>query len=352
MSNLISYHKFPPFFTILALSVLITSCKKKTEPEPSSGSAQWKQANTVDFIITSIEVFNNELYVAGIKPGQTYDIPVLKKAASDFSLVDFHNGEFSQVNTGPLYNDPLIYKLYASSDKLYIGGSFNFSINNATSLMYYDQNGNFTPIPLFTQNASYVSSFCDFQNALILGGSFTTNDPLVTTVNTLKLQNNVPTGLADFPANVVSLAAHSNQLFGIGKNTLQKWNGSNWITGAYNNPANSDELFDICSYHNELYLVGRFANSVLLKKMDSSGVWVDVPGFTFANSAKLKVIDDKLYLFGSFIFLNGKNTSDVLVYGGNTWEPVGNLNSASVSNLVKFNGELICSTQYKLYSFK
>lgn len=352
MSNLISHTKFPALLAILVLSLLtITSCKKKkkTEPEPSV-TAQWKEVNSVDFIITSMEVFNNELYIAGLKPGSTYDIPVLKKITSDFSLVDFHNDEFSQVNTGN--NTPLIYKLYASSDKLYIGGNFKFSINNATSLMYYDQTGNFTPIPLFTQNASYVSSFCDFQNALILGGSFNTNDPLVTSENTMKIQNDVPSGFGDFPASVTYLTSHSNQLFGIGTKKLQKWNGTNWIDEAYNNPVNSDELFNICSYHDELYLAGRFANSVLLKKMDSSGVWKDVPGFTFANSARLKVIDDKLYLFGSFVTFNGKNTSDVLVYEGNTWNPLGNLSAASVSNLVKFNGELICTAQSKLYSLK
>lgn len=358
MSNLVFRSKSCTFISVVILFVFsFSSCRKKIEHTPSSSEpvARWRLIKTLDYQATALEVFNGELYVAGTKWGSNYYIPTLQKIDANYNLINFQNGTFSKVYSGNSYEDPKIFKLHATADKLYIGGNFKFSIGNATSLMYYDLNGNFTPIPMLTQNAYYVSSFSVFQNDLIVGGYFGSDEPLVNTYYTEKIQNDVAVGFGDFPAKVIALSMHSNELYGIGENkTIRKWNGFTWSAISYNNPGSYDYLFDICSYNNVLYLLGNFDSNgyVALKKLNASGTWENVPEITYVNSGKLKVIDDKLYLFGNRIELNGENISEVLVYDGNTWKPVGNIRDSYISDLIKFNGKLICNINSRLYSYE
>lgn len=356
MSNLVSRNKFPIFALLSILVILLNfSCRKKIDHVPASSDpvTRWRMVTNVGNTISSIEVFNNELYVAGLTYGQNYYIPILQKIGTNLRLKDFHYGFFSKVYTAGSWEDPHIYDLYATSDKLYIGGNFKFNINNATSLMCYNLNGSFNAIPLLTSGNYYVSSFCDFESALIVGGYFTTNDPLVHTANTERLQNDLPIGLGSFPDIVVSMTIHQDELFAIGKNrTLGKWNGSQWVVIGYSNPDNSDNLWDLCSFNNELYLAGKFDGGLGLKKLNALGIWEDVTEFISYYSSKLKVIDNKLYLYGSNIYFNGKNTSNIFSYNGSKWEPIGETGNTTVSGLVKFNGKLMCSIGSRIYAFE
>lgn len=341
------------FPSILVLSTLIlSSCRKKIEHIPSSITpiAKWRFVKTMGNTITSIEVFNNELYVAGLNWQANYYIPTLEKLDANYNLINFHNGIFSKVYSGSFEN-PSINKLYATSNRLYIGGNFKFDLNNATSLMYYDLNGNFTPIPLLTYSNEYISSLYNFQNEIIVGGAFESS-PFATTDNIERLQNDAAAGLANFPFKVVSITTHADQLYAIGEHgSFKKWNGSTWDNVAYSSSGNSEYLYDICSYKDELYLVGDFYNNVSIKKLNQSGVWEYTGGISSIDAGKLKVIDNKLYVFGSSIYFNGKYDSQVISYDGNSWQQVGNI-KAPVNNLVKFNGKLVCSTDSKLYTFE
>lgn len=359
MSNLVFRNNFPGLFLTLGLFVSIAvSCRKKIDHTPavSDPTTRWKMITNTGEPITSIEVFNNQLYIAGLKLGTNYKyIPTLKRLNANYDVVGFHNGIFSKVapNSGG-YTEPSINILYATSDKLYIAGNFAFNLNNATSFMSYDLNGNFTAIPMLTQNSCYVSAICPFENDLVVGGYFGTYEPLVHTSNTERIQNNTAVGLNHFPDKVIAFAIHSNQLFAIGQNNaFKKWDGSSWTTVVYNNYDSDDELMGICSFNNELYVSGSFRNQVYLKKLNLSGVWEDLDEVSYASNANLKVIDNTLYLFGNGIYLNGKYLSEILSYDGSKWEPVGSIKSGVyINNLVKFNNKLICSTGNRLYAFE
>lgn len=355
MSNLVFRNNNKVFVSVLCLLVSVTfSCRKKIDHVPSSSDhvVHWRMVKSVGSFVTSMEVFNGDLYVAGTN----YSIPpTLLKLTKNFETVNFHNGTFSKVYTGGSFQEPIINKLYSSSDRLYIGGNYEFSSNNmnATSLMYYDLNGNFNHIPLLTKGSSSVSSLCSYQNDLIVGGTFGTSNPLVTTPNTERIQNGVAIGLASFPHSIIGFTIHTTQLYALGKSkNFKKWNGGSWATVNYNDPESSDNLYSICSYNDELYLAGNFKNNVVLKKLNTSGNWENVTDITYLNSGTLKVIDNKLYLFGNRIYIDGAYISDVVVYDGNSWKPVGNITDAFVIDLVKHNGKLVCAISSQLYVYE
>jgi hypothetical protein len=191
-------------------------------------------------------------------------------------------------------------------------------------------------------------------NLLITGDFEPSGSNWIVSSNVELISNNIAVGIGGTTSgHIYGAAEFNNTLYICGPDDKLKYlSGSTWEDQSYNNQYWADEIWDVIVYNNELYIMGDFANSISLKKMNASGEWNDISEVGQIGSMTLyggmKVIDNELYLFDQGLNVNSGGLSGILKYNGTSWDDLGNF-SYEVHDVEKYNGQLYIASNYGLF---
>jgi hypothetical protein len=338
------------------LACLVLSCRKEISHNPDPLSADsgayvawgWYRKTPPDIqYVNVLEVFDGELYF-GNEPYE--DQMLLGKMNSSGSVTPV----FSQTSVLNSIRDLEVF-----NNELVVAGdySYYFSLSNhGENLFRIAPDGSAYHISFAEYISHKIEDISPFGDVLIVSGTFAPEaSSNITSQNIDQLTSAFTSaGLGSgLSGPMIESVEHNGSLYAIGtEDDLKMWNGSTWSSVTYNNANNTDQLYSVCSFDDTLYLYGNFSGGIVLKKMAPNGQWSSVQEIgvtgTVSPEGGLKALGNKLYLFGNGIMLNGELQSNIITLGDEGWQRVGGLN-LEVRDLEIFNNKLYAATKYGIY---
>jgi len=365
------------YFLLLLLLVGLSSCRKKIYSgnesivDPNNNTAYfvkpWRKISFPDFNdVRCFAEFNGDLYVGGgFENSMDYDFLVKVKSLGydGYTYPDTYTGGFEYIKqvTGDFYdlgNLVGIRSLKVINNRLYIGGKFRYQGNgNWYDLMVLDADGSFhyVDFPHNSFGSETVNYIGEFNNNPLICGNFTksTQNPVITDYVT-SIVNDVAVGMADLNGVTYCSEIYQGELYVVGsQDQIVKWNGTDWTEISYPSKTATDKVYSVKVYNNELYFLGDFTGSSVLKKYSPETGWSDdlsMTSFSVPNFSRLKVYDGKLIIVGKGFKSNNVQGS-IWMYGvTNSWQRFGDLTS-QVYDVILFDGKYFAAVEDGIYLY-
>jgi len=182
-----------------------------------------------------------------------------------------------------------------------------------------------------------LKSITGYQGKIYVGGFFTTAgaiySPYIATWNGISwdsLQERFNNPIQQLLVNGSDLYACGafSKIGNITYNSIAKYDGVNWSAVGDNSVWNTGIIKCICFYKGELYIGGRFYNSLQginnIAKWNGSA-WVGLPGIygSLANVKYMKVYNNELYVGGLFNKSDGNVGNNIMKWDSTQWSEVG-----------------------------
>lgn len=310
----------------------------------SNATENWSAVGLgMDLDVTSLVVFNGELYAAGAftTAGGINANYTAKWNGTDWSTLGL--GTSSDEGT-PNVDALIVYK-----NELYAGGQFN-SAGGLSANKIAKWNGTSWGALGSGMGNGRVLSQAIYRGDLYLGGSFTTAGS-VGANRTAKWNNTNWSGLGTGTNNVVNaLIVYNGDLYaggsfttagGVGANRTAKWNGTHWsgLGSGMNNI-----VYSLVLYNGELYAGGMFttAGSVGANRTAKwNGTdWSVLGSGVNSTVDSLTVNNGELYAGGTFTSAGGLGANYIAKWNGTDWSALGSGTNSSIYSSVVYNGDL------------
>lgn len=236
--------------------------------------------------------------------------------------------------------DSIVYaiKSIPETNVLFVGGSFN---NNPDSLNYIAKWDGNEWKQLGDNINAWVAAIAYFEDTVYIGGKFNSTVDKIAKWNGDKW---IPVGDFGTNGNIVTLHVHKKKLYaggyfttigGVKANHLAVWDGKEWsaLTSGTSGP-----VYSIETYQDELIVGGHFSiaggfeTNSIAKWSDSTGWGLlknglieqgrngPEPGYVLG----LEVLNDILYVGGTFDRIDSVGISNLACWDGSNWNnPVG-----------------------------
>jgi hypothetical protein len=265
---------------------------------------QWSHLDTIDGIINTLSIYNNELYVGGaftIHQIGTQDIA--KWTGTSWQSIGTYTG--NGITKLKVINNIL----YALGDFSIIGGI------QANKVAKYDGN-NWSEINNFPLVNGITTDMAIFNNDIYIAGAFYT-----TSIGNhiIAFKNNswqtVGSGILGSVANLFSLQVYNNELYATGTiynynnnpgQGIQKWNGQIW------------QAVGTGFYYNNNYGLGQ----------------------------SLSIHNNKLYASGAFNYAGNISANGIATWDGSKWCSINNQNIGTIQTFSFINDTLYASTPF------
>ena len=245
------------------------------------------------------------------------------------------------------------------SNKLLIGGRFGIYdglySENVTTVMYWDGN-DFQPFGqglwrVQDDYGAFANAFCEYDGKLIVGGY---NDFAGTTMMTSIAAWDGTTWSNPFGSpdgSVWCMTEYDGKLIAGGPfatigslsaSRIASWDGTEWSGLGDGLPSTTatEAPYDLVEFQGDLYACGFFLG--YLSRWDGS-TWAPVEAGPGPNDAcyGMAVYDDKLFVFGRYVFVGSVFTSpNVAAWDGTTWVDIGGGTNDRAYCGVVYDGDL------------
>ncbi|MFA6295800.1 MAG: chitobiase/beta-hexosaminidase C-terminal domain-containing protein [Patescibacteria group bacterium] len=278
----------------------------------------WSKVGTegMNATISSLAVYNNELYAGG--DFTTADgNPAIK-------IAKWNGSTWSSVGTSGMSGRPvsIVSSLTVYNNELYAGGIFNTVDGIAVDGIAKWNGVRWSKVSSGEVSSIWVEALAVYNNELYAGGLFTGafGTTGIAKWNGTTWSKVGATGTSD---DVYALAVYDNELYAggsfltadlINANYIAKWNGTEW--SKVGTSGMDEAVYALTVYNNELYAGGFFgsADSVVTNHIArwNKTAWNKV-GVSGLNSIvyALAVYNDELYAGGSFTTADGIITNNI-----------------------------------------
>lgn len=328
--------------------------KKQAEKDTTVLEGAWSFVPNSPKNISSIEEFEGVMYLGG-----------KDEATGDAYLWNF-NGDFKVAAKGEFISDD-ISDMIIYNNQLWIGGSFAYY--DMENLKSYDnilivKDGEIGGMDFGDFLSSSIYGFELFNNDLMVFGKFKTGQEKIKTNYVERIANGNVIGFHDGIDDIVrDGTVYNNSFYVTGESDFAPnvhlcgyWNGSSWANSGFFSKSSIIEYGrSVQSYENELYFAHNktwATNAAKLMKYDGKD-YSDILEVDFSEykNCSLKVMEGKLFLFSEGVQLNGEVISNIIVYDGTEWKPVGSL-LVPISDICYYKQELYAATKIGLYKYE
>lgn len=147
---------------------------------------------------------------------------------------------------------------------------------------------------------------------------------------------------------VYDLIKFKNELYAGGRMGVQSWNGTTWNLLPY--PSGIGYPLTLAAFQDTLYAGGDFAgwtgSRSKVFKYDGTN-WIQAGGdfdeASWSSTKQLLLYNNKLVSGGRFSSINGKNIMNIAAWNGTNWDSLGQGLNGTVYNLAEHNGNLFAS---------
>lgn len=252
-----------------------------------SGSSWDTTGISANGLVTSMCVYNGEMYVGGLFSHIA--------GINAQGLAKFDGLNWSAVSGFPFSGAPLVYSIAEYNGELYVGGQFLDSTGNVMNIARWNGSQWNNVGVGFNGGMAEVACFTECNGILYIGGSFDI------------AQGNVSNYVAQWDGNTLS---------DVGGGTIGVW-------------STNGQVFDLFTYHNEVYAAGVFsyAGGVFadrIAKWDGTN-WCGF-GDTLSNGVlAVAEYNDTLYMGGAFYTIDSDTVIAFAKWtGGNYVDTCGN----------------------------
>lgn len=266
--------------------------------------------------------FIPEYYIFRLKslPYDEYTYPETSTGSFDY-LEKVH--EINDFGTG-------VNTMQTIGGRMYIGGDFRLS-SSIYDLVFMNSNNSLVSANL-SQSSFHVQELnevIEYNGGVLVCGDFNANQNNPLNSNNIEyLQNGAPVGMADLSGTTHDAHKFEGDLYVVGElDQLVRRNSNGWTPIDYPGKTATDRIYSIESLNDELYILGDFAGSQVLKKYSSTQGWTEINELTSFNVqrySQLLILNNELFVVGRYFEKDGFSAS-IWRMQGNSWTPFGNL---------------------------
>jgi hypothetical protein len=359
---------------ILPLIVLFSSCRKEVSEEVTSTETgvntsyfikPWRKISYPYLVkVRSFAIFNDQLYMAAndtygfSEDSYVYNLKSVGYAG--YTYPDTYTGGFEYIDELFEFNNfasPVgVSSMRTINNRLYIGGDFRYG-NDYYDLIYLEADLSVHSVGFSHASFSSVMihNIGEYNGDPIICGNFnaTVNTEFFTSHVEL-IQNNAAVGMASLNGAAYDSEVFDGELYVVGQSDqIVTWNGSSWTAVNYIGKTITDKVYAVEIHNSELYFLGDFAGTSVLKKYSTSTGWSDVDGitsFSVPTYSTLKVLDNELFVVGRYFQSEGVEGSIWKLNALNQWRKFGDL-TLQIRDLVKFKSKYYAAAEDGVYLY-